>query len=123
MIVTRNSCPAESRSSVECHITQRPVLSDLSAAEQRVLHFILAGYSNKEISAGLSRSESTVKPQVSASRQKLGQPPHCTAGCGLWLISRETLHGNRPPVRLDHWCMPGFCRALPSPPFNPILSR
>ena len=51
-----------------------PVLGELSPAERRVLVFICAGYSNKEIAAELGRAEPTIKHQVSACLRKMGQP-------------------------------------------------
>jgi DNA-binding NarL/FixJ family response regulator len=51
-----------------------PVLGavQLTTAERRVLAFVRAGYSNKEIAARLSRSEPTIKHQVSSAMRKCG---------------------------------------------------
>lgn len=51
-----------------------PVLGELSPAERRVLVYVCAGYSNKEIAHVLGRAESTVKHQVAACLRKFGQP-------------------------------------------------
>lgn len=53
-----------------------PFASDivrLTRAERRVLGFVCAGYSNKEIAAILGKAEPTVKNQVASCLQKLGQ--------------------------------------------------
>jgi DNA-binding NarL/FixJ family response regulator len=50
------------------------VLGELSPAERRVLVYVCAGYSNKEIAGELGRAESTVKHQVAACLRKMGQP-------------------------------------------------
>ena len=44
----------------------------LTAAEQNVLAYVCAGYSNKEIAAFLGKAEPTVKHQVSACLRKFG---------------------------------------------------
>lgn len=44
----------------------------LTAAEREVLAYVCAGYSNKEIARFLSKSEPTVKHQVSACLRKCG---------------------------------------------------
>ncbi len=44
----------------------------LTLAEQDVLAYVCAGYSNKEIAARLGKSEPTVKHQVSACLRKFG---------------------------------------------------
>ena len=44
----------------------------LTPAERRVLAYLRAGYSNKEIAARLERAEATIKHQVSASMRKCG---------------------------------------------------
>lgn len=44
----------------------------LTGAERRVLAYVRAGYSNKEIAARLSRSEPTIKHQVSSAMKKCG---------------------------------------------------
>lgn len=51
-----------------------PVLGavQLSIAERRVLAFVRAGYSNKEIALLLHRAEPTIKHQVSACMRKCG---------------------------------------------------
>ncbi|HYC70840.1 MAG TPA: helix-turn-helix transcriptional regulator [Opitutaceae bacterium] len=51
-----------------------PVLDELSPAERRVLVYVCAGYSNKEIAGELGRAESTVKHQVAACLRKFGVP-------------------------------------------------
>ncbi len=55
----------------------RPVLpppthESLTPAEQRVLSYVCAGYSNKEIALFLGKAEPTVKHQVSACLRKFG---------------------------------------------------
>jgi DNA-binding NarL/FixJ family response regulator len=51
-----------------------PVLAGivLTPAERRVLAFVRAGYSNKEIATRLGRSEPTIKHQVSSAMHKCG---------------------------------------------------
>jgi DNA-binding NarL/FixJ family response regulator len=49
-------------------LTHEPV----TPAEQRVLSYVCAGYSNKEIAVFLEKSEPTVKHQVSACLRKFG---------------------------------------------------
>ncbi len=51
-----------------------PVLSGvhLSPAECRVLAYVRAGYSNKEIASRFRRSEATIKHQVSSAMGKCG---------------------------------------------------
>lgn len=44
----------------------------LTAAEQNVLAYVCAGYSNKEIAAFLGKAEPTIKHQVSACLRKFG---------------------------------------------------
>ncbi len=44
----------------------------LTPAERRVLEFVCAGYSNKEIAAHLQRAEPTIKHQVSSCMRKFG---------------------------------------------------
>ena len=44
----------------------------LTAAEQGVLAYVCAGYSNKEIARFLGKAEPTVKHQVSACLRKFG---------------------------------------------------
>jgi DNA-binding NarL/FixJ family response regulator len=51
-----------------------PVLGELTPAERRVLVYLCAGHSNKEIAAALGRAEPTIKHQVSACLRKFGQP-------------------------------------------------
>lgn len=55
----------------------RPVMSapteePLTTAEQEVLSYVCAGYSNKEIASFLGKAEPTVKHQVSACLRKFG---------------------------------------------------
>ena len=55
----------------------RPIMSaptdePLTSAEQGVLAYVCAGYSNKEIAALLGKAEPTVKHQVSACLRKFG---------------------------------------------------
>jgi DNA-binding NarL/FixJ family response regulator len=49
-----------------------PDSTPLTAAEQAVLAYVCAGYSNKEIARFLGKSEPTVKHQVSACLRKCG---------------------------------------------------
>lgn len=49
-----------------------PVAAPLTEAEQRVLSYVCAGYSNKEIARFLGKAEPTVKHQVSACLRKFG---------------------------------------------------
>jgi DNA-binding NarL/FixJ family response regulator len=49
-------------------LTQEP----LTGAEQQVLSYLCAGYSNKEIAQFLHKAEPTVKYQVSACLRKFG---------------------------------------------------
>lgn len=51
-----------------------PVLGkvQLSIAERRVLAFVRAGYSNKEIAGHLQRAEPTIKHQISSAMRKCG---------------------------------------------------
>ena len=44
----------------------------LTEAERRVLTYVCAGYSNKEIAQRLNRAEPTIKHQVSACMRKFG---------------------------------------------------
>ncbi len=44
----------------------------ITTAEQRVLSYVCAGYSNKEIAHLLEKAEPTVKNQVSACLRKFG---------------------------------------------------
>jgi len=75
-------CLLENRphSRAKCHVlrdTSEEALAGLdllSPAERRVLAYICAGYSNKEISSALGRAEPTIKHQVSACLRKMGQP-------------------------------------------------
>jgi len=50
------------------------LLRKLSLAERRVLVYVCAGYSNKEIAHELGRAEPTVKHQVSACLRKFLLP-------------------------------------------------
>lgn len=56
----------------------KPLPADLpvsiTAAERAVLQLLRAGCSNKEIAQALGKAEPTVKHQVSACLQKMGQP-------------------------------------------------
>ncbi len=47
-------------------------LEPLTPAEQHVLAYVCAGYSNKEIASLLGKAEPTVKHQVSACLRKFG---------------------------------------------------
>ena len=49
-----------------------PSTTPLTPAEQRVLAYVCAGYSNKEIASFLGKAEPTVKHQVSACLRKFG---------------------------------------------------
>ncbi|SDS04948.1 LuxR C-terminal-related transcriptional regulator [Opitutus sp. GAS368] len=49
-----------------------PTLEPVTPAEQRVLAYVCAGYSNKEIAQFLGKAEPTVKHQVSACLRKFG---------------------------------------------------
>ena len=49
-----------------------PPTTPLSPAEQQVLAYVCAGYSNKEIASFLGKAEPTVKHQVSACLRKFG---------------------------------------------------
>jgi DNA-binding NarL/FixJ family response regulator len=49
-----------------------PTEEPLTAAEQHVLAYVCAGYSNKEIASFLGKAEPTVKHQVSACLRKFG---------------------------------------------------
>ena len=49
-----------------------PPTTPLSAAEQQVLSYLCAGYSNKEIASFLGKAEPTVKHQVSSCLRKFG---------------------------------------------------
>ena len=51
---------------------QVPPTTPLTPAEQDVLSYLCAGYSNKEIAALLGKAEPTVKHQVSACLRKFG---------------------------------------------------
>ena len=51
---------------------QTPTQEPLTAAEQEVLRYVCAGYSNKEIASFLGKAEPTVKHQVSACLRKFG---------------------------------------------------
>jgi DNA-binding NarL/FixJ family response regulator len=55
-------------------LTARPLPTALTPAEQEVLAYLCAGYSNKEIAALLNKAEPTVKHQVSACLRKYGVP-------------------------------------------------
>lgn len=49
-----------------------PTFERVTPAEQRVLAYVCAGYSNKEIASFLGKAEPTVKHQVSACLRKFG---------------------------------------------------
>jgi DNA-binding NarL/FixJ family response regulator len=49
-----------------------PTSEPITAAEQQVLSYVCAGYSNKEIAQFLGKAEPTVKHQVSACLRKFG---------------------------------------------------
>ena len=49
-----------------------PTREPLTPAEQAVLSYVCAGYSNKEIARFLGKAEPTVKHQVSACLRKFG---------------------------------------------------
>ncbi|SDS05225.1 LuxR C-terminal-related transcriptional regulator [Opitutus sp. GAS368] len=49
-----------------------PGATPLTPAEQRVLSYLCAGYSNKEIASFLNKAEPTIKHQVSACLRKFG---------------------------------------------------
>lgn len=51
-----------------------PTIPDLTPAEERVLPYLLAGWSNKEIARELNRATGTIKHQVAACLRKFGQP-------------------------------------------------
>lgn len=46
----------------------------LSNAENRVLEFLITGYSDKEVALALGKSESTVRAQVRSILKKFAQP-------------------------------------------------
>jgi len=57
----------------KCHLLSDIALDEpLTAAEQDVLSYVCAGYSNKEIAGFLGKAEPTVKHQVSACLRKFG---------------------------------------------------
>ena len=53
-------------------VASLPTGDRLTPAEQRVLSYVCAGYSNKEIANFLNKAESTVKHQVGACLRKFG---------------------------------------------------
>ena len=53
-------------------VTAVPTEAPLTAAEQHVLSYVCAGYSNTEIASFLGTAEPTVKHQVSACLRKFG---------------------------------------------------
>ena len=53
-------------------VTFGPAWEPLTPAEQHVLAYVCAGYSNKEIALFLGKAEPTVKHQVSACLRKFG---------------------------------------------------
>ncbi|MDB6165496.1 MAG: Regulatory protein luxR family [Lacunisphaera sp.] len=55
-----------------CPVVSALTPEPLTAAEQNVLSYVCAGYSNKEIASFLGKAEPTVKHQVSACLRKFG---------------------------------------------------
>jgi DNA-binding NarL/FixJ family response regulator len=53
-------------------IAPPPIPVPVTPAEQRVLAYVCAGYSNKDIAQFLGKSEATVKNQISACVRKFG---------------------------------------------------
>ncbi len=53
-------------------IAPAPTDEPITPAEHRVLSYVCAGYSNKEIATFLGKAEPTVKHQVSACLKKFG---------------------------------------------------
>jgi DNA-binding NarL/FixJ family response regulator len=53
-------------------VSPPPSLEPVTPAEQEVLAYLCAGYSNKEIARFLGKAEPTVKHQVSACLRKFG---------------------------------------------------
>ncbi len=53
-------------------VSAPPIPAPLTPAEQHVLAYVCAGYSNKEIASFLHKAEPTVKHQVSACLRKFG---------------------------------------------------
>ena len=53
-------------------VSAPPIPARLTAAEEQVLAYVCAGYSNKEIGKFLGKAEPTVKHQVSACLRKFG---------------------------------------------------
>ena len=53
-------------------VMSAPTEEPLTTAEQEVLSYVCAGYSNKEIASFLGKAEPTVKHQVSACLRKFG---------------------------------------------------
>lgn len=53
-------------------VSPLPTHESLTPAEERVLSYLCAGYSNKEIARFLGKAETTVKHQVSACLRKFG---------------------------------------------------
>lgn len=53
-------------------VSPPPTHESLTPAEHRVLSYLCAGYSNKEIATFLGKAEPTVKHQVSACLRKFG---------------------------------------------------
>lgn len=77
MIANRTFCLVEGGVSAAFRSLQhlpQPVLGELTPAERRVLLYLCAGFSNKEIAAELGRAEPTIKHQVSSCLRKFGQP-------------------------------------------------
>lgn len=53
-------------------VVSPPTSEPITPAERRVLSYVCAGYSNKEIAQFLGKAEPTVKHQVSACLRKFG---------------------------------------------------
>ena len=53
-------------------VSPPPTFERLTPAEEQVLSYVCAGYSNKEIARFLGKAEPTVKHQVSACLRKFG---------------------------------------------------
>jgi len=63
---------AERYSLLPRRVESLPAGEPITPAEQRVLSYVCAGYSNKEIASFLGKAEPTVKHQVSACLRKFG---------------------------------------------------
>jgi DNA-binding NarL/FixJ family response regulator len=53
-------------------VAQTPTRDPITPAENKVLAYLCAGYSNKEIARFLGKAEPTVKHQVSSCLRKFG---------------------------------------------------